>query len=291
MTREVEEFRCARAALNGQSKSQRSGDLAISPTTRTRSAQGIARHVGQRQVLDIDDGDAVPVGAGADRLLDRFGAGQRDRLLAGLVAEDAVDLAAHLRDRGAHGIGDGGMRHFTTSLMPGSASGIRKAPPPTAISGVGRASSFMRSTASATIACRVPTVRRTKADRGRKRASGHRYRPGPRPPRCPSRSARRRRTPRAFSRIRKPTLCGPTVPVAGSTMLATAPGRSTARRACGNWSARRRSARCCWLRWESRGAGSRHPVVVPPTSTTIASSMCDRKAAPRILLVGPDEKL
>ncbi len=31
-------------------------------------------------------------------------------------------------------------------------------------------------------------------------------------------------------------------------------------------------------------------VVVPPTSTTIASRSPDRKAAPRMLFVGPDEK-
>ena len=32
-------------------------------------------------------------------------------------------------------------------------------------------------------------------------------------------------------------------------------------------------------------------VVVPPTSTTMASSRFDRKAAPRMLLVGPEAKL
>ena len=32
-------------------------------------------------------------------------------------------------------------------------------------------------------------------------------------------------------------------------------------------------------------------VVVPPTSMTIASASPDRKAAPRMLLVGPEAKL
>ena len=88
----------------------------------------------------------------------------------------------------------------------------------------------------------------------------------------------------------KPTLLGPTVPVAGSTML---PPPSPIESTSGMRKLVRTPPTWTMLLASLGKPRRRQPtsVVVPPTSTTMASSMRDRKAAPRMLLVGPDAKL
>src|ERR1700737_4728100 len=69
--------------------------------------RGTARQVTQWNFLDVDDMDGVPVCPCGDRLVDSLLLRQFEGFVARLLLqrEDAVHLAAHLRDRRSDGIG------------------------------------------------------------------------------------------------------------------------------------------------------------------------------------------
>ena len=95
--------------------------------------------------------------------------GGGDGVAAAQILEDLVELARHLGDRGAHGVGAVAVLDMDDLGDAGSFSGIRNAPPPTAISGTSPASVFMRSIASSAMRAASAKTFRQVARRDRRR--------------------------------------------------------------------------------------------------------------------------
>ncbi len=112
-------------------------------------AHRVARQVGERHVLALDRMRSVARSAPAATARSlAMSCAAAIASTPGHVLEDLVALARHLRDGGAHGIGAIAMLDMDDlARRPAILSGIRNAPPPTAISGTSPASVFMRSIA------------------------------------------------------------------------------------------------------------------------------------------------
>ena len=183
-------------------------------------------------------------------------------------------------------------RCFTciTSDTPGRSSGTRNAAPPTAISGTGVASTFIRSTASSIIALIRSRHASTSAGSSEAMAS---LSPSSTSPAATAMSVAVSVLPpntRDSSVILWPTLSGPTDIPCGST--SDPPPRPIDSRSGIRKSVRTPPISTTLL--ASRGKPARSTptsVVVPPTSITTASCNPVRNAAPRMLFVGPEAKL
>src|SRR3954453_12677117 len=84
-------------------------------------ARRAARQIRERHFIHVNDPNRVLAGAGGGRPLGRLALGLRERLLAAELVEreDAVDLAAHLTDRGADRVRDREMRRLDELRAPG----------------------------------------------------------------------------------------------------------------------------------------------------------------------------
>ena len=177
-----------------------------------------------------------------------------------------------------------------TSEIPDSWSGTRNAAPPTAISGTGLASTFILSTASSTISdMRLMAASCTDDSRDSTAVVS----PSLIKPAADATSVAVNVSPPNTSAsvvIRCPTLTGPMEePPACTTEPPPSPTESR--------SGIRKSVRTPPISTTllaSRGkpaCSTPTSVVVPPTSITTPSLSPVKKAAPRILFVGPDAKL
>src|SRR5579872_6899738 len=113
-------------------------------------ARRVARNVGERNILHIDDGYAVGPRAGDDRGVGRLLLRILERVLAARFAEhvDAVDLSLICAIAAPTALAQAKCFGFTTSSAPifGSMSTL---PPPTTMTGSGSGESRDRSTALA----------------------------------------------------------------------------------------------------------------------------------------------
>ncbi len=116
-------------------------------------AGGVARQIGKRHILDVDDLDAGTQRAGGDRRLGGFRLGVSERLVAADLGQriDAVDLSGDLAMAAPTALATAKWLGLITSSPPIGPS-TRMEPPPTTITGNGSGDSRERSTQSSSIA-------------------------------------------------------------------------------------------------------------------------------------------